>query len=101
MCRVARFRIPLDETPMVMGELETAGADPEVHGRGVEMPSTHPAYEGKDYRYVYACGARWPCNFFNCITTVDLVEKGANNWHELGSVTLCHQSPSLWPGQFL
>ncbi|RLM69470.1 hypothetical protein C2845_PM17G07050 [Panicum miliaceum] len=81
--RVARFRIPLDGTPV--GELETV-LDPEVHGRGVELCSINPAYQGKEYRYVYACGAQRPCNFFNSLTKIDLVEKEAKNWYEAGSV---------------
>jgi carlactone synthase/all-trans-10'-apo-beta-carotenal 13,14-cleaving dioxygenase len=53
--------------------------DPEVHGWGVEMPSINPAYQGKEYRYVYACGAQRPCNFLNSLTKIDLVEKEAKN----------------------
>ena len=85
MCRVARFRIPQDGNRPPMGELETV-LDPVVHSWGVEMPSINPAYQGKEYRYVYACGARRPCNFLNSLTKIDLVEKEAKNWHELGSV---------------
>jgi len=48
--------------------------------------SINPAYQGKEHRYVYACGAQWPCNFFNSLTKIDLLEKGAKNWHEVGSV---------------
>ncbi|CAD6253839.1 unnamed protein product [Miscanthus lutarioriparius] len=62
-------------------------AGPEVHGRGVELSSINPAYQGKEHhRYVYACGAQRPCNFFNSLTKIDLLEKGAKNWHEVGSV---------------
>lgn len=81
--RVARFRIPLDGS--ARGELETV-VDPDAHGRGVELCSINPAYQGKEYRYVYACGARRPCNFFNSLTKIDLAEKGAKNWYEAGSV---------------
>ncbi|KAF8663538.1 hypothetical protein HU200_055349 [Digitaria exilis] len=81
--RVARFRIPLDGT--LSGELETM-VDPDMHGRGVELCSINPAYQGKEYGYVYACGARRPCNFFNSLTKIDLVEKEAKNWYEPGSV---------------
>ncbi|CAD6227852.1 unnamed protein product [Miscanthus lutarioriparius] len=81
--RVARFRIPLDET--AFGELETV-LDPEVHGRGVQLSSINLAYQGKQHRYVYACGAQRPCSFFNSLTKIDLVEKGAKMWHEVGSV---------------
>jgi carlactone synthase/all-trans-10'-apo-beta-carotenal 13,14-cleaving dioxygenase len=68
MRRVARFSIPLETV-----------LDPEVHGWGVEMPSINPAYQGKEYRYVYACGAQRPCNFLNSLTKIDLVEKEAKN----------------------
>lgn len=81
--RVARFRIPLDGS--ARGDLETV-VDPDAHGRGVELCSINPAYQGKEYRYVYACGARRPCNFFNSLTKIDLAEKGAKNWYEAGSV---------------
>ena len=73
--------IPLDGT--TSGQLETV-LDPEVHGRGVELSSINPAYQGKEHRYVYACGAQRPCNFFNSLTKIDLLEKGAKNWHEVG-----------------
>ena len=72
MGRVARFRIPLDGS--AMGELETV-LDPDEHGRGVELSTINPAYVGKEYRYLYACTARRPCNFFNALTKMDLVEK--------------------------
>ncbi|CAD6264934.1 unnamed protein product [Miscanthus lutarioriparius] len=77
--RVARFRIPLDGS--AMGELETV-LDPDEHGRGVESSTINPAYVGKEYRYLYACTARRPCNFFNALTKMDLVEKEARSWHE-------------------
>lgn len=83
MCRVGRFRIPLDGSQF--GELETA-LDPEEHGRGMDMCSINPAHVGREYRYAYACGARRPCNFPNTLTKVDLVERTAKNWHEEGSV---------------
>ena len=76
--------IPLDDGT-TSGQLETV-LDPEVHGRGVELSSINPAYQGKEHRYVYACGAQRPCNFFNSLTKIDLLEKGAKNWHEVGSV---------------
>ena len=79
MGRVARFRIPLDGS--AMGELETV-LDPDEHGRGVELSTINPAYVGKEYRYLYACTARRPCNFFNALTKMDLVEKEARSWHE-------------------
>ncbi|GJM93157.1 hypothetical protein PR202_ga09687 [Eleusine coracana subsp. coracana] len=81
--RIGRFKIPLDGSPF--GELTTA-LDPEQHGRGMDMCSINQAYLGKKYRYVYACGARRPCNFPNMITKIDLAEKTAKNWHEEGSV---------------
>lgn len=82
---MARFRIPLDGgRTTALGELETV-VEPEVHGRAVELPSINPAYQGKEYRYVYACGAQRPCDFFNSLTKIDLVEKCAKNWHEVGS----------------
>lgn len=80
---MARFRIPLDGRPT--GELETM-LHPLEHGRAVEMSSINPAYQGKEYRYVYACGARRPTNFLNLLTKIDLVEKEARNWHEEGAV---------------
>lgn len=80
---MARFSIPLDGSPR--GELETV-VDPDVHGRGVELCSINPAYSGIEYRYIYACGAQRPCNFFNSLTKIDLVEKGAKIWYEAGSV---------------
>jgi len=80
---VARFSIPLDGTSV--GELETV-LDSEVHGRGVELCSINPAYQGMEYRYVYACGAQRPCNFFNSLTKIDIVKKEAKNWYEPGSV---------------
>ncbi|KAL6646445.1 hypothetical protein ACP70R_018053 [Stipagrostis hirtigluma subsp. patula] len=81
--RVARFVIPLDGSPS--GELKTA-MDPEEHGRGVELSTINLAYRGKVYRYVYACGARRPCKFFNALTKIDLVAKKAKNWYEKGAV---------------
>ncbi|RLN25333.1 hypothetical protein C2845_PM07G22820 [Panicum miliaceum] len=81
--RVGRFRIPLDGSPF--GELDTA-LDPEEHGRGIDMCSINPAHLGKRYRYAYACGARRPCNFPNTLTKIDLAEKTAKNWHEVGAV---------------
>ena len=63
------------------------GAGPcRVHGRGVELCSINPAYQGKEYRYVYACGTQRPCNFFNSLTKIDIVKKEAKNWYEPGSV---------------
>ena len=53
---------------------------------GVELCSINPAYQGKEYRYVYACGAQRPCNFFNSLTKIDIVKKEAKNWYEPGSV---------------
>jgi len=82
--RVARFRIPLDGSA-AMGELETV-LDPEEHGRGVELSTINPDYVGKEYRYLYACTARRPCNFFNALTKMDLVEKETTSWHEEGTV---------------
>ncbi|KAL6865216.1 hypothetical protein ACP4OV_016367 [Aristida adscensionis] len=81
--RVARFTIPLDGSPS--GDLETA-LEPEEHGRGVELSTINPAYRGREYRHVYACGARRPCKFFNTLTKIDLVAKEAKNWHEEGAV---------------
>ncbi|OAY82155.1 Carotenoid cleavage dioxygenase B, chloroplastic, partial [Ananas comosus] len=81
--RVGRFRIPLDGSPI--GELDAA-LDPNEHGRGMDMCSINPAHLGKNYRYLYACGAQRPCNFPNTVTKVDLVEKRAKNWHEDGAV---------------
>ncbi|KAJ1254370.1 hypothetical protein BS78_02G282300 [Paspalum vaginatum] len=82
--RVGRFRIPLDGSSPLAGELETA-LDPEEHGRGMDMCSINPAHLGKAYRY--AC-ARRPCNNFpNTLTKIDLVEKTAeSSWHEEGAV---------------
>lgn len=68
-----------------MGELETV-LDPDEHGRGVELSTINPAYVGKEYRYLYACSARRPCNFFNALTKMDLVQKEAKSWHEEGTV---------------
>ncbi|KAF8393416.1 hypothetical protein HHK36_021660 [Tetracentron sinense] len=81
--RVGRFRVPLDGRPN--GKLEAA-LDPDQHGRGMDMCSINPAYLGKKYRYVYACGAQRPCNFPNTLTKIDLVEKTAKNWHDEGAV---------------
>lgn len=81
--RVARFRIPLDGS--AMGELKTV-LDPDEHGRGVELSTINPAYVGKEYRYLYACTARRPCNFFNALSKMDLLEKEAKSWHEEGTV---------------
>ncbi|CAL4897013.1 unnamed protein product [Urochloa decumbens] len=81
--RVARFRIPLDGSPL--GMLETV-LDPDAHGRGVELSTINPAYTGREYRYLYACSIRRPYNFFNSLTKMDLVEKDAKSWHEEGTV---------------
>lgn len=81
--RVARFRIPLDGS--TDGELETA-LDPKEHGWGVELSTLNPVYHGREYRYIYACGACRPCNFFNSLTKIDLMKKKAKNWHEVGAV---------------
>ncbi|CAL5000564.1 unnamed protein product [Urochloa decumbens] len=82
--RVARFRIPLDGSPL--GMLETV-LDPDAHGQGVELSTINPAYMGREYRYLYACSIRRPCNFFNSLTKMDLVEKEAKmSWHEEGTV---------------
>lgn len=67
------------------GVLQTA-LEPEKHGWGVELGTINPAYLGTKYRYAYACGARRPCNFFNSLTKIDLVEKDAKNWHEVGAL---------------
>ena len=79
---------PVQDTTGWNHRLRPAGncAGPEVHGRGVELSSINPAYQGKEHRYVYACGSQRPCNFFNSLTKIDLLEKGAKNWHEVGSV---------------
>ncbi|KAK3160663.1 hypothetical protein QOZ80_1BG0062700 [Eleusine coracana subsp. coracana] len=81
--RVARFKLPLDGKRS--GELETL-LDPVEHGRAVEMSSINPAYQGKEYQYVYACGAHRPTNFLNMLTKIDLVGKEAKSWHEEGAV---------------
>ncbi|XP_006853621.2 carotenoid cleavage dioxygenase 8 homolog B, chloroplastic [Amborella trichopoda] len=81
--RVGRFTIPLDGSPM--GKLEAA-LDPDQHGRGMDMCSFNPAYLGKKYRYLYASGAKRPCNFPNTITKIDLEIKTAKNWHDEGGV---------------
>ncbi|KAE8056609.1 hypothetical protein FH972_013364 [Carpinus fangiana] len=81
--RVGRFIIPLDGSPY--GKLEAA-LDPDEHGRGLDMCSINPNYQGLKYRYAYACGAHRPCNFPNTLTKLDLVEKKAKNWHEEGAV---------------
>ncbi|XP_056166777.1 carotenoid cleavage dioxygenase 8 homolog B, chloroplastic-like [Syzygium oleosum] len=81
--RVGRFTIPLDGSPY--GKLETA-LDPNEHGRGIDVCKINNAFLGKKYRFVYACGARRPCNFPNTLTKVDLVQKKAKNWHVDGAV---------------
>ncbi|XP_030543149.1 carotenoid cleavage dioxygenase 8 homolog B, chloroplastic-like [Rhodamnia argentea] len=81
--RVGRFTIPLDGSPY--GRLETA-LDPDEHGRGIDMCSINPAFLGKNYRFVYACGAQRPCNSLNTLTKVDLAKKKAKNWHQDGAV---------------
>ncbi|XP_019058654.1 PREDICTED: carotenoid cleavage dioxygenase 8, chloroplastic [Tarenaya hassleriana] len=81
--RIGRFKIPLDGS--IYGELETA-IQPEEHGSGMDMCSINPLHLGRKYRYVYACGAKRPCNFPNALTKVDLVEKKAKNWHEHGII---------------
>ncbi|XP_023522228.1 carotenoid cleavage dioxygenase 8 homolog A, chloroplastic-like [Cucurbita pepo subsp. pepo] len=83
LCRVGRFRIPLDGSGH--GKLEAA-LDPDEHGRGMDMCSFNPAYLGKKYRYAYACGAKRPCNFPNTLTKIDLVKKKAKNWYESGAI---------------
>ncbi|GJN03297.1 hypothetical protein PR202_ga20727 [Eleusine coracana subsp. coracana] len=86
--RVARFRIPLDGKRS--GELETL-LDPAEHGRAVEMSSINPAYQGKEYQYVYACGAHRPTNFLNTLTKIDLVGKETKSMRRAP----CRPSPSF------
>ncbi|CAH8274554.1 unnamed protein product [Arabidopsis lyrata] len=81
--RIGRFRIPLDGSKY--GKLETA-VEAEKHGRAMDMCSINPLYLGQKYRYVYACGAKRPCNFPNALSKVDIVEKKVKNWHEHGII---------------
>ncbi|CAN8327076.1 unnamed protein product [Cochlearia groenlandica] len=81
--RIGRFKIPLDGSKY--GKLETA-VEAEKHGRAMDMCSINPLYLGLKYRYVYACGAKRPCNFPNALTKVDMVEKEVKNWHEDGII---------------
>ncbi|CAN7108644.1 unnamed protein product [Brassica rapa subsp. narinosa] len=80
---IGRFRIPLDGSKY--GKLETA-VEAEKHGRAMDMCSINPLYLGLKYRYVYACGAKRPCNFPNALTKVDIVEKKVKIWHEHGII---------------
>ncbi|KAL0687063.1 hypothetical protein Bca4012_086740 [Brassica carinata] len=80
---IGRFRIPLDGSKY--GKLETA-VEAEKHGRAMDMCSINPLYLGLKYRYVYACGAKRPCNFPNALTKVDIVEKEVKIWHEHGII---------------
>ncbi|VVB10621.1 unnamed protein product [Arabis nemorensis] len=81
--RIGRFRIPLDGSKY--GKLETA-VEADKHGRAMDMCSINPLYLGLKYRYVYACGAKRPCNFPNALSKVDMVEKKVKNWHEHGII---------------
>lgn len=68
--RIGRFRIPLDGSKY--GKLETA-VEAEKHGRAMDMCSINPLYLGLKYRYVYACGAKRPCNFPNALSKVTYI----------------------------
>lgn len=68
--RIGRFRIPLDGSKY--GKLETA-VEAEKHGRAMDMCTINPLYLGQKYRYVYACGAKRPCNFPNALSKVSCI----------------------------
>lgn len=70
MFRIGRFRIPLDGSKY--GKLETA-VEAEKHGRAMDMCSINPLHLGLKYRYVYACGAKRPCNFPNALSKVPYI----------------------------
>ncbi|KAL3746768.1 hypothetical protein ACJRO7_015669 [Eucalyptus globulus] len=72
------------------GKLKTA-LDLSEHGRGIDFSKISPAFPGKRYRFVYACGAQCPCNSPSALIKVSAGRSSgeqAKNWHEDGAVPL-------------